>query len=416
MQHIHPGKGQGHAHQPQHAAVQEHQEQGVAAGPQGGHEDDVEQPEGHPDGEHPHHGHCRCGHRGIPQAEQRHHGPGKQRDERGHEHRQPAGHGEQPADAAPGALQILPAQLLAHHQPHGVVHALHRHVEEAAHSVADLIDLQGGAAQQAVGLHIHGVAQAEQGLVGDEGEHPADDGEEEGQVPAGQLPEGAQEGLPGDGRIDNVGQRAAAVGDDGGQGRSGHAHLGQAGFAEDQQIVESRIDDIDAEADIHRHPGLVDGPVHEGKGADDGIEHIAPAGDAHILPAQGGDALFSAGVKAQNGVAAQLRHREKHQKVEKIHQKLKAEAFFQTFPVPGTEKLGGIDVDARVDAEGDRAQQVVQLGGHRHRADASGAAHHNGVHKAGALVQDLLQGQGQGDVRDLLIKRLWGDTGFFPIR
>ena len=223
---VNTGKGQRNAHQPQHAAVQKHEEYRVATRPKGGHENHVEQAEGHPDGKQPHHGHRSGRHHGIGQAEQRHHGGGEQGNEGRHQNGQQTRQGEEVSDGALCALQILFAQLLAHQKANSIVHAHNGNVEEAAHRVADFIDLQRRAAQQAVGLHIHGVAQTKHGLVGDEGDHPADDGGQKGQIPVGQLPEGAQKGLFGGKGINNMSNSAAGVGDDGGQCRTGHAHPG----------------------------------------------------------------------------------------------------------------------------------------------------------------------------------------------
>ena len=73
-QEIDTGEGQGHTHQPQHTAIQKHQEQRIATGAQGGHKDDVEQPAGNANREQPHHGHRSCRHRRILQPEQHHQG------------------------------------------------------------------------------------------------------------------------------------------------------------------------------------------------------------------------------------------------------------------------------------------------------------------------------------------------------
>ena len=207
--------------------------------------------------------------------------------------------------------------------------------------------------------------------------------------------------------------RAATVGNNGGKSRTGDAHFGQSQMTENQQEIQRSVDDIDAKADVHGNLGLMNGPVHKGKGTDDAVENITAAGDAQILPGQTDDVIVAAAVKMQDALTKQLCHREKDQKIEEVHQQLEAEALLQTFPVPGAEKLSRVDVDARIDTEGHRAQQVVQLGGNRHRADTAHMAHHDGVHEACALVQNLLGSQRQGNVGNLFVKGLGSQIAFF---
>ena len=154
--------------------------------------------------------------------------------------------------------------------------------------------------------------------------------------------------------------------------------------------------------------------LKKGVCVDDAVEKVAAGGNAYIFPAQFDEGTVTAAVKGQHAGAEQLGHREKDQKIEEVHQQLETEAFLQAFPVPGTVKLGGIDVDTGVDTKSHRTQQVIQLGGNRHRTNAAHVADHDGVHEAGALVQDLLQGQRQCNTADFLVKRCWSNIFFFP--
>ena len=122
----------------------------------------------------------------------------------------------------------------------------------------------------------------------------------------------------------------------------------------------------------------------------------------------------AARVKTQHTVPGKLRYKEKQKRAEQVEHDLETKTLFQGGPILCTEELGGIDVYAGVDAEGNRAKQHVQLRGNGDRTHAARVAYHDGVHKAGALVENLLPGDGQSNAPDLSVKGGGRGIGILP--
>ena len=158
----------------------------------------------------------------------------------------------------------------------------------------------------------------------------------------------------------------------------------------------------------------MDAAVHEGKRADERIEEIAEAGDAQILPSKADQRSVAARIKTQHAVPGKSRYKEKQQRAEQVEHDLEAKTLFKGVPILCAEELRGVDVYAGVDAERNRAKQHVKLCGNGDRTHAAHMAYHDGVHKAGALVEDLLPGDGQSNAPDLSVKGGGREIGILP--
>ena len=93
------------------------------------------------------------------------------------------GYGEQILYTALCFRKVAAPQLFADDESHRAVDSLYRNIEEAAHRIADFINRQRIGAEKTIRLHIHGVAKAENGFVGNEGQHPFHNGLNKGTAP-----------------------------------------------------------------------------------------------------------------------------------------------------------------------------------------------------------------------------------------
>ena len=285
-------------------------------------------------------------------------------------------------------------QTEAHHQEQAVEVAHHGVGRQHLHGVV-------GVAQD---HRQHTVAEAPCRLIEDHGGGVLHE-------PLEHFPAGAEEGPPLDGQEPAADGTEAAHGelcDAGQQGSHGgtlNAQRRQAALAEDQQVVQPRVQHRGHGEQLHTEAGV----LGAAPGADiQGREHIEHVGDADELQIRRTQhrQLMVVGQQVHDLHRPQVQHRRQHHRQAGTQHGRHADGTADVLHIPLAPVLAHQNAQAALHAEHDGDQQE-----HRHVGGGDGGhlgvaqpADHQRVHQAQCKGDKVLQGDGAGQTPQIPVK------------
>ena len=182
-----------------------------------------------------------------------------------------------------------------------------------------------------------------------------------------------------------------------------HAHLRKSEVTEDQTVVQDDIHRHADKADQHRHMRFLYAAVGEREHRDQRPRQIRDHRDHQILQ-RGFDDRRIRNVKAHQLTAEENRSRHPDQRVDQAQDHAQTKRLFLTFQILLAEELRHEDSRAAGDAEAHRHHQIFNLGRGPDGGHLTNPGNHHTVGDPHRAVEQLLQGQRNGNQKYFFIE------------